>query len=160
MSTINIICIDDQRDVLATIRKDLALFEDKFTIIDCESANEADEVLEELDHHGEYIALLICDHLMPEKNGVDFLIEVNQDERFAATKKLLLTGMATHKDTIEAINMADIDRYIEKPWDSEQLVQIVKELLTYFIIPTGIDYQEYLPYMDQPTVYKLLKQRT
>jgi two-component system chemotaxis response regulator CheY len=160
MSTINILCIDDQRDVLAALRKDLAALERKFTIHDCESADEAKELLEELDQDGEPIALLICDHLMPAKNGVDLLIEINEDDRFKNTKKLLLTGMATHKDTIEAINMANIDRYIEKPWDSEELIAIVKTLLTEYIVTTGLDYQKYLDYLDQSSLYKLLKERT
>lgn len=160
MSTINILCIDDQRDVLATLHKDLAVFENYFTLIDCESAAEAEEVIEEIDQEGEYLGLLICDHLMPKKNGIDLLIEINEESRFRKTKKLLLTGMATHKDTIEAINMADIDRYIEKPWDEEELVHIIKELLTQYILSAGLDYQEYMPILDQPTLLKVLKDRT
>ncbi|MDX9752754.1 MAG: response regulator [bacterium] len=160
MSTINILCIDDQRDVLATLRKDLTVFESHFNLIDCESAAEARDAIEEIDQEGSYLALLICDHLMPKKNGIDFLIEMHEDSRFSKTKKLLLTGMATHKDTIEAINMADIDRYIEKPWDEEELVHIVKELLTQFILSIGIEYQPYLNLLDQPTLLKILKDRT
>ncbi len=155
----NILCIDDQRDVLAALRKDLAEFLDYFNLVDCESAGEAKEVLEELDSEGQPIALIICDHVMPEKNGVDFLIDINEDSRFKDVKKLLLTGMATHKDTIEAINMANIDRYIEKPWDNTQLITWVKELVTQYIVHAGMDYQSFLPILDQSTLYKELRER-
>jgi two-component system, chemotaxis family, chemotaxis protein CheY len=160
MTTINIVCIDDQRDVLAALRKDLEEFESHFTITECESADEAWDVIEEIDQNGDSLGLLICDHLMPKKNGVDFLIELNDDGRFDKTHKLLLTGMATHKDTIEAINMANIDRYIEKPWDSGVLVMVVKSLITQFIINTGIEYKNYLDILDQNILYKALKNRT
>ncbi len=152
-----IINIDDQRDVLASLRKDLSLFEEKCDLIDCESAVEANEVFEELDSEEKPIAVIICDHIMPEQNGIDFLIEVNKDSRFNRVKKLLLTGMATHKDTIVAINMANIDRYIEKPWDKEELITNVKVLLTQYLVHSGMNYEPFLPILDQPTLYEELR---
>jgi len=160
MENIYIICIEDQREVLNTIASDLSIFEDKFVIETCESAGEAEEVLEEIDAEGDYAGVLVSDHVMPGKSGVDFLIEVNHDHRFKLTKKLLLTGLATHEDTINAINNADIDRFIEKPWDSDRLIQYVKILLTEFIFDKGINYKNYIDLLDQPTVYKRLKQMT
>ena len=160
MPEINIICVDDQREVLAALRKDLTFFEDAFEIIDCESAAEAAEVMDEIDAEGAYVALLICDHVMPEQNGVDFLTEVQHDLRFTHTRKLLLTGLATHEDTIEAINLADIDYYVPKPWHPDKLVDKVKTLLTRYILRTGLEYQPLLPYLDQQVLYKELRSRT
>ena len=48
MEKVNIICIDDQREVLAAVQKDLVMFEPVAEIIECESADEAEEVLEDL----------------------------------------------------------------------------------------------------------------
>jgi two-component system chemotaxis response regulator CheY len=159
MTKLNIICVDDQREVLAALRKDLAYFKDICSINDCESADEAMELLEEIDADGESVALIICDHVMPGKNGVDFLIDVNKDARFANSKKLLLTGMATHQDTIVAINQANIDRYIEKPWDIDHLIETAKTLLTTYIIDAGIDHQPYLKSLDQETLFRDLHKR-
>ncbi len=61
------------------------------------------------------IALIISDHVMPGKTGVELLTDVSKDGRFGFTRKVLLTGQATHTDTINAINSAGIDRYFEKP---------------------------------------------
>jgi two-component system chemotaxis response regulator CheY len=160
MSKPSIICIDDQREILAALEKDLTPFKSCCDIYSCESADEARELLDEEDQQGKPIALLICDHLMARTNGVDFLIEVNEDPRFEQVKKLLLTGMATHKDTIEAINLANIDRYIEKPWDREELIGTVKTLLTQYLLSTGRDYQECLSLLDEKTLYKELRKRT
>ena len=42
MKKLNILCVDDQREVLAAIKKDLEIFTPAFTINDCESAAEAE----------------------------------------------------------------------------------------------------------------------
>ena len=49
------------------------------TVIACESAAEADEVLDLMDKHAEEPALIICDHVMPGRNGIDFLIEFRKE---------------------------------------------------------------------------------
>ena len=64
MEKMIIICVDDQREVLATLRKDLILFESHCELIECESTDEVDEVLEEIDSAGKIPALIICDHVM------------------------------------------------------------------------------------------------
>jgi two-component system chemotaxis response regulator CheY len=153
----NIVCVDDQREVLATLKKDLDGFLNFFKIEYCESAEEAYEIIEEIDEKGENLALLICDHIMPVSNGIDFLIEVDNDIRFQKTKKLLLTGLATHQDTIIAINNANIDYYVEKPWESADLINAVKHLLTKYILTSSIDYSEFISILDQELLYKELR---
>lgn len=155
----DIVCVDDQREILAALKRDLAILERYFSIIVCESATEAHQVIEEIDAEGGHLALIICDQVMPGKNGVDFLIDVNEDARFAGTKKILLTGLATHQDTIVAINRAAIDQYVEKPWESEDLLDAIKVLLTRYLVGSGMDYQTFLPVLDQPTLYKELGTR-
>jgi two-component system chemotaxis response regulator CheY len=87
MDKLNIIYVDDQREVLSTLSKDLEVFEKYFSVEECESADEALELVNELDASGGLIALIISDHIMPGKSGVDFLIEINNDGRFGQTKK-------------------------------------------------------------------------
>ncbi|ABM04079.1 CheY-like chemotaxis protein, response regulator receiver [Psychromonas ingrahamii 37] len=157
MEKINIICVDDERDVLESVSRDLDYFSDIFNIEECESAFECLALLEEFDAQQKYVALIISDHIMPEKSGVELLTEVAMDNRFLGTKKLLLTGLATQADTIDAINNAKIDNFLEKVWDPKQLLQMVKKLLTEYIIEKGIGYEEYIEKLDAPTLYRLLK---
>ncbi len=159
MEKLNIICIDDQREVLSTIVKDLDVFESFVSLEECESADEAWEVIDEIDANGDYVAVVISDHVMPGKSGVDFLTELNRDQRFVRTRKMLLTGLATHKDTIYAINQAGIDFYLEKPWSHQVLVQHVKQMLTHFVLETGLEFQDYMPVLDQDTLYQELRKR-
>ena len=157
MENLYIIYLDDQREVLSTLSKELIPFEELFQVEECESADEAYSLMEEIDEQGDYVAVLISDHIMPGRNGVDFLSEVNNDMRFVSTKKVLLTGMATHQDTIMAINNARIDKYIEKPWRTEILVNMVKELITRFVFEKGLDYQKYIKMLDQKVMFEVLR---
>lgn len=156
MDKLNIIYVDDQREVLSTISKDLHVFEKFVLLEECESADEAFEVLNEIENEGNHAAVIISDHIMPGKNGIEFLTEIKTNNRFPLTKKMLLTGQATHHDTIEAINNAHIDNYIEKPWESIKLIAVVKVLLTKYVLESGIDYQKYLPILDQQTLLESL----
>ncbi len=159
MDKLTIIYVDDQREVLTTLSKDLQVFETHCTVEECESADEAWDLINELDAEGDKLAILISDHIMPGKNGVEFLTEIHDDGRFSLTRKMLLTGQATHQDTITAINQAGIEKYIEKPWKSDQLIEAVKVLLTRYIFDTGIDYEPYTPVLDQATLLNYLQHK-
>ncbi|MCE2570085.1 response regulator [Motilimonas eburnea] len=157
MTTINIICVDDQREVLSAVVRDLAPLASYFNIEECESAGECEELLDELDANGERVALIISDHVMPVKTGVQLLTDLANEPRFRSIRKILLTGLATHADTIKAVNQAHIDHYLEKAWDGAELLQISKQLLTEFVVEQGLDYQDYLSVLDAPTLYKLIQ---
>jgi two-component system, chemotaxis family, chemotaxis protein CheY len=157
MDKIYILCVEDQREVLSAILRDLESLEPVFALEGCESAPEAAELMDEIDARGDLVGLIVCDHVMPDKSGVDFLIEVNEDGRFSHTKKILLTGLATHQDTIHAINQASIDRYIEKPWDADHLQGQTRRLLTLFILDQGLPYEKYLSHLDTQTLFERLR---
>lgn len=156
--TLHIICVDDQREVLSALRGDLSSL--PFALETCESAAEAQEILDEIDARGGHAAVVVCDHVMPEKSGVDWLAEVNADERFAHTRKILLTGLATHRDTIHAINEADIDLYLEKPWDADMLRAAVRRMATEYVMASGVDYSQMIGDLDQEVLYRELKGRS
>lgn len=154
MSRPIIISIDDQDEVRNALLKDLEAFESHFEIYDCESAADAEDLLNECERMGQDIALIISDHVMPEENGVDFLSRVFKDGRFGSTRKLLLTGLASHGDTIRAINEARIDHYISKPWDKEDLCGTVRNLITHHLFDLGQDLTSYGPHVDPEVAMK------
>ena len=157
MDNFNIICIDDEREVLDAVVQDLSIFDELFNIEECQSAEECLDLLDELSAIDSPVALIISDHVMPGKSGIELLIEIQNDNRFIGTKKILLTGLASQKDTINAINHAKIDNYLEKVWNKEKLVQMAKELLTEYIVGKGVDYRDYNAIIDSATLYRLIK---
>lgn len=157
MDKINIICVDDQQEVLDSVMRDLRPLSDYVRLEEASSTTECLELVEQLDEDGEHIAVIISDQVMPGEQGTDLLRKVTTDGRFNKTRKVLLTGQATHADTINAINEGGIDNYIEKPWQPEQLLHVVKRLLTLYILESGIDYRPYMSILDNTTLFSKLR---
>lgn len=63
--------------------------------------------------------VVISDFSMPGMDGITLLKNIK--ERQPETTLILLTGYADKESAIEAINSVGIYRYIEKPWDNEEL---------------------------------------
>ena len=157
MEKLNLICVDDQREVLSAVLQDLERLSNWLNIEDCESADEALELMDDFDADGEFVAVVISDHVMPGKTGVELLTEISKDDRFSQTKKILLTGQATHQDTITAINLARVESYFEKPWNADVLCERVRTLVTEFIFDKGLDYTDYQNELDQSVVLQRLR---
>lgn len=68
--------------------------------------------------------LVISDFLMPEMNGLEFLSEVKK--LYPEVSKILLTGYADKENAIKAINEIGLYRYIEKPWNNDDLIINIK----------------------------------
>ena len=152
MEKLQIICIDDQREVLAAVKKDLEIFRDYCELITCEAADEAEEVIQDLKNEQKPLALIISDHIMPSENGIDFIIRLNQAGQLKGTQKMLLTGLATHQETIKAINEAEVDYYIEKPWVQSDFQKAVKKLLTRYILQNELNQEEFKPILDEDSL--------
>ena len=68
--------------------------------------------------------LVISDFLMPEMNGLEFLTEVKK--MYPEVSRILLTGYADKENAIRAINEVGLYRYIEKPWDNDDLIMNIR----------------------------------
>ena len=72
-------------------------------------------------------AVVISDFLMPEMNGIDFLLEVKK--LYNDISLILLTGYADKENAIRAINEVGLYKYIEKPWDNGALIYDIKNAI-------------------------------
>ncbi|GHY16562.1 response regulator [Vibrio cholerae] len=79
MNKFLILCVDDEREVLDSVVQDLDCFEEHFIIEAAESVAEAKSVIEDYRQEAIPLALILCDHIMPEQTGIQFLIELNQE---------------------------------------------------------------------------------
>ncbi len=153
METINIICVDDQPEVLDSVMRDLRPLTPYVRLEDATSVEECKDLVNQIDADGDHVALIISDQVMPEATGVELLRAIAADRRFAKTRKVLLTGQASHADTIEAINDGHIDNYVEKPWQPEKLLSVVKRLLTLYVLDAGLETAPLMPVLDQMTLF-------
>lgn len=157
METINIICVDDQQEVLDSVLRDLRPLTPLVRLEEASGTADCLKLIDQIDRKGDFVGLIISDQVMPGESGTDLLGKVSADRRFAKTRKVLLTGQATHADTINAINDGHIDNYIEKPWQPEQLLAIVRRLLTLFVLDVGIDYKPYMSILDHQTIFSHIR---
>lgn len=157
MDRFTIICVDDQPEMLFQLAHDLAEFSDWVKIKICSDAKSAQESLEKLDQDGRYACVVLSDQNMPGQNGVDWLQSLAKDRRFRHTKKVMLSQSPTQQVFIDAINLAQVDRFFIKPWDQEELIHEVRVLLTEYVFDKGIDYEPLQQHLDQDTVRKFLR---
>jgi len=148
MSDIHILCIEDEPEVLEAIIRDLAPFEDAFPIESAESVSEARRVIDEVILPKGKLGLVLCDHILPGEDGVSFLIKLQADPRTGSARKVLVTAQAGHKATIEAVNRANLQHYIAKPWSQKELTQVTRDQLTSFVLETETDLLPYLSVLD------------
>ncbi|MBW4623444.1 MAG: EAL domain-containing protein [Cyanosarcina radialis HA8281-LM2] len=127
-----IVCVDDERLVLISLRDQLSrLLENSYDIELAESGEEALVLFDELQQSQIEVPLVICDQTMPDMLGDELLSELHH--LYPKTLKILLTGMANLDNVVKAINRAQLYRYIAKPWDETDLGLTVKEAIrSYF----------------------------
>lgn len=68
--------------------------------------------------------LIISDFIMPEMNGLQFLTEAKK--LHPEVSMILLTGYADKENAIKAINEIGLYKYIEKPWDNDDLIMNIR----------------------------------
>ena len=139
MSELVVLVIEDEAEVRAAIVRDL---EGALTTVRIDQASDVDDALAAMDEataSGDRVGLILADHRLPGRDGVDLLVELNGQPATAPIKKVLVTGQADQQDTIRAVNEADLDHYIAKPWDRDDLVRVTVDLLTDYVIETGLD---------------------
>lgn len=117
----NLLLVDDEPGLREAVQ---AYLEDSdFTVKTAPNAQSAWELLEN------YVPeLVITDIMMPQVDGYQFLKQLREDPRFRKVPVVFLTARGMTKDRIQGYN-AGCDAYLSKPFDPDELVSIVKNLL-------------------------------
>ncbi len=118
-----LLVVDDEEAILETMT---FTFEDDYEVLTSASAEKA---LRLLDDQGP-VAVVLSDQRMPEMTGVEFLAEVFN--RHPETVRIILTGFADMDAIIHAINDGHVYAYITKPWEPDQLKQVVRRAVEHY----------------------------
>ena len=113
-----IILVDDE-DMVLTSLSSLLQLETEYDVQTFTSAKEALEYADKND-----IDLVISDYLMPEMDGITFLGHVRNVK--PDVPRIILTGYADKENAIKAINEVGLFQYIEKPWENDDLLIIIR----------------------------------
>ncbi len=118
-----ILVVDDEEAILETMT---FTFEDDYEVF---TSNDPRKALEILDENAPFAAVL-TDQRMPEMSGVEFVSEVWR--RHPNTVRMILTGFSDMDAIIQAINDGHVYSYITKPWEPDQLKQVMKQATEHY----------------------------
>jgi len=116
-----LLLVDDEPGLREAVQ---AYLEDSGFMVDvAANAQEGWRLLEELSP-----SLVITDIMMPQVDGYQFLAQMRQDPRFRDLPVVFLTARGMTSDRIQGYQ-AGVDAYLPKPFDPDELVAIVENLL-------------------------------
>lgn len=99
-------------------------FAEKYLYETAESADEAIELIEELESEGADVLVIVSDWLMPGMKGDELLIKIH--EKAPKTIKIMLTGQADEEAIERAKNGANLHRCLQKPWHADDLIEAIE----------------------------------
>ncbi len=114
---ISILYVDDEANNLIAFR---AVYRTKYTIFTALSGLEGLDIMGKNEIH-----IVITDQRMPNMTGVEFLEKVI--EKYPAPIRILLTGYTDMSAIIDAVNKGSIYQYLNKPWDEDELEEIIEK---------------------------------
>lgn len=111
-----VLLVDDDVNILASFERNFRL---KYQVV---TASSGEEGLEKLKTVGPF-AVIIADYYMPGMNGVQFLTLAKKIA--PDSERIMFSGQADLKVSIEAINEGDVFRFLSKPCPTDQLEKIL-----------------------------------
>lgn len=115
----SLLFVDDEEDIINALYD---TFSDDYNVFKSTTPKEALEIFKKED-----IALVISDQRMPEMTGSELLAEIFEIK--PESMRILLTGYADINAAVDAINKGAIHKYVDKPWDDEELLEMVASLV-------------------------------
>jgi len=118
-----LLCVDDEAAILKSLQR--LFVGHPYQLQLAGSGQQALEIM-----RTQKVQVIVSDMRMPEMNGAEFLAKaaVLQPDCY----RILMTGYADLASTVEAINLGKIHRYVQKPWNNQELLTLVDEGLEKF----------------------------
>jgi DNA-binding NtrC family response regulator len=113
-----VMIVDDESTVLTSIKTFLER-EGEFDVHTFTDPAEAEQFF--ATHQ---MDMVVSDYRMPQMNGLDLLKRLKPIQ--PETSRVLLASRADADSVIDAINQVSLFQFIEKPWDDEQLLLVVR----------------------------------
>ncbi|KAB2912675.1 MAG: response regulator [Bacteroidota bacterium] len=120
---IKILYVDDEVGNLVGFK---STFRQLYDIKTAVSAKEGMEILDA----NPGIEIIITDQRMPEMTGVEFLTAIK--DKHTEPIRILLTGYTDFSALVEAINKGQIYRYLQKPWNEDEIKVVVNQAYEIF----------------------------
>ncbi len=118
-----VVYVDDEPENLSSFRLNFINY------YDVEVFDKPSDFLKFIENQND-ISVIICDYRMPEMDGVQLLM---QSKKFLPeTRRIILSAYDDSKILLDAINKAQIHKYILKPWTKEGLLETIEEQIEFY----------------------------
>lgn len=117
-----VLFVDDEPSILRSIKR--IIHKTNINMLMANSGAEALELFAEND-----ITMIVSDMKMPNMSGAELLEQVAK--KYPDTYRVILTGFADLDSIMQAVNQGGIHRYIQKPWDNQDLLLTIKDGLQF-----------------------------
>ncbi len=118
MSDNTVLLVDDEEGVLNSIERLFA--KTGMNIIKATNGEDALEFVRK-----ENISVVVSDNLMPGMKGLELLSKVRVISPDVV--RILMTAHSDFSTAVDAINNCEVFRFITKPWDNRELINIIEE---------------------------------
>jgi response regulator RpfG family c-di-GMP phosphodiesterase len=112
-----VLLVDDEPEILFSLK---GLLRREFELFTATSGKEALEILTQHPIH-----IVMTDQRMPELTGAELVGRIKDE--YPDAIRIVFTGYADIKAVIECINRGGLYRYITKPWDPDELVEVLHQ---------------------------------
>lgn len=119
----SVLIVDDEEAILNSLKR--LLSEEPFGVWVAIDYKEALKIVE-----NEEVKVVISDYRMPRINGIDLLRMVKKKNPDIV--RILLTGYADIEVVEEAINLSEVYRFVNKPWNTQSLLATIRNALEKF----------------------------
>ena len=133
---LQILVIDDDLVMRLVLKKTLQ--EQGYEVIIAKNGKEGIELAQK--HHP---ALVICDWLMPEVDGLDVCAQIKQDPNLSSTFFILLTSRSAVEDKVKALD-SGADDFLSKPIEKIELIASVRAGLRLYQLNQDLQLQKHL----------------
>jgi diguanylate cyclase (GGDEF)-like protein/PAS domain S-box-containing protein len=128
-----LLLIDDEPSVTSALCR--LLRKENYRILTAHSPSEAFELLAL--HR---VQVILCDQRMPQMNGTEFLGKVK--DLYPDTLRIVLSGYVEVQSILDAINRGSVYRFFTKPWESEVLLDNLREAFREYWLLHGTSMEE------------------
>lgn len=118
-----IVIIDDEINILKSIQR--VLRHQPWEVL---TYSNPELAIRELSGRSD-IDVIISDYRMPEMNGVDVLQALKQ--QCPDSIRMILSGQVDMEAVLNAINKAEVYRFIMKPWNDDDLIITIKNAISH-----------------------------
>lgn len=112
-----VLFVDDEERIVNLLRM---IFRTVYQVEIATSGADALKIIE-----SKHVDLIVSDQRMPGMLGIELLTEVRQ--RSPNTMRILLTGYSDLAAIVGSVNEAEVFRFINKPWDHDEIKLVVAE---------------------------------